>query len=212
VQCHGSDYLLYLSRSWKAEWLSGHYGIRPPHSAQCSVLLHYYPTSLLHTSRRITTNVHFHESLSKLNWLITRTKTKVSWDPYLLELEEPPLWTPKSTFCAQTSQNKPKTKKKNQNPFTWIKNPSLPFQFSTFYLLNQWDYKKRPNTSIIYVQVIVLLFSLEVLSSQAWTQNWVWLTRSNIHTSNTTYIVHTKKEPSIALGLYIPMYYIHTTY
>ena len=109
MQCHGSDYLLYLSRSWKAEWLSGHYGIRPPHSAQCSVL-HLYPTSLLHsTSRRITTNVHFHESLSKLNWLITRTKTKVSWDPYLLELEEP-LWTPKSTLCAQTSQNKPKTK------------------------------------------------------------------------------------------------------
>ena len=102
MQCHGSDYLLYLSRSWKAEWLSGHYGIRPPHGAQCSVLLHYYPTSLLHTSRRITTNVHFHESLSKLNWLITRTKTKVSWDPYLLELEEP-LWTPKKS----TSQ-KPK--------------------------------------------------------------------------------------------------------
>ena len=82
--------------------------------------------------------------------------------------------------------------KKNQNPFPWIENPSLPFQFSTFYLQNQWDYKERPNTSIIYVQVIVLLFSLEVLSSQAWTQNWVWLTRSNIHTSNTTYIVHTR--------------------
>jgi len=109
VQCHGSDYLLYLSRSWKAEWLSGHYGIRPPHSAQCSVLHYYQPTSLLHTSRRITTNVHFHESLSKLNWLITRTKTKVSWDPYLLELEEPPLWTSKSTLFDQTSQNKKKT-------------------------------------------------------------------------------------------------------
>ena len=62
------------------------------------------------TSRRITTNVHFHESLSKLNWLITRTKTKVSWDPYLLELEKTLLWSPKSTLCAQTSQNKPKTK------------------------------------------------------------------------------------------------------
>lgn len=139
MQCHGSDYLLYLSRSWKAEWLSGHYGIRPPHSAQCSVLLHYYPTSLLHTSRRITTNVHFHESLSKLNWLITRTKTKV------LRSLSPEL---RSLYCVHKEA---KNQNKEESKSIPVKSKIQHCHFKLQH--NQLDYKKRPNTSIIYIRI-----------------------------------------------------------